>query len=289
MCDNFGFTQLYGKVCVNPIPENVKQLIRENREVLGEIKALSDPAKGTARFWAYPPYTPSGSENSDAFDFPDPMEHLVGFFSVCRTGEKPSPAAAPAKRPRPKAVSQQKPSVTPRAANTRANPKRHVTPSVSPPAEPDRLLSHVRENKKQPQGMNDRQDWSQSVQVPEVVLEEEEGKTESPQKKGYMGADAYTELVVEEEPPGMMPASSGSESAAKLRATVALPVVREEQPDSPATAEESKQRKGSMHVDSKQKRPARGAVTARPGPRSILAPKKVAVKKYVASLTTTAE
>jgi hypothetical protein len=75
MCEMFKFTPTGGKVCLNKIPASVRRLLRTDPSALQDIKREEDPR---CLYWSYPPFT--ASENTERVeDFPDPIEHLIGF------------------------------------------------------------------------------------------------------------------------------------------------------------------------------------------------------------------
>eukprot|EP00826_Nyctotherus_ovalis_P047054 TRINITY_DN5366_c0_g1_i5.p1 TRINITY_DN5366_c0_g1~~TRINITY_DN5366_c0_g1_i5.p1 ORF type:complete len:354 (-),score=84.10 TRINITY_DN5366_c0_g1_i5:120-1181(-) len=82
ICSHSGFCQLSDKICINPVPESVKAQLREKPEIIREIKEIkTEEIKGRAKgllYWCYPPY------NSAEDDFPDPLSHLIGFYTFSR-------------------------------------------------------------------------------------------------------------------------------------------------------------------------------------------------------------
>ena len=83
ICDNFGFTPLSGRICINTIPEYIKELIRSDPKVVKEIREGNGNVKG-ALYWTYPPYCKEDhiKELEDtSIDFPDPLNYLIGCYS----------------------------------------------------------------------------------------------------------------------------------------------------------------------------------------------------------------
>ena len=74
ICQHCGFNQLSDKICINSFPDYLKAQIKENPELIKDIKSIKYTGKGSL-YWTYPAYNPS-----DVNDFPDPLFHLVGFY-----------------------------------------------------------------------------------------------------------------------------------------------------------------------------------------------------------------
>jgi hypothetical protein len=94
LCEMFKFTPAGGKVCLNKVPANVRRLVKCNPAALQDIKREEDPQ---CLYWSYPPFT--ASENTEGVeDFPDPVEHLIGFVVAVEV----SPTASSYAKPRPR-------------------------------------------------------------------------------------------------------------------------------------------------------------------------------------------
>jgi len=72
ICSQSNFNQLTDKICINPVPEIIKEKIKQNPALLREIKEVKSNTKGCF-YWSYPIY--------NGTDFPDPLYYLIGFYS----------------------------------------------------------------------------------------------------------------------------------------------------------------------------------------------------------------
>eukprot|EP00826_Nyctotherus_ovalis_P059047 TRINITY_DN8179_c0_g1_i6.p1 TRINITY_DN8179_c0_g1~~TRINITY_DN8179_c0_g1_i6.p1 ORF type:complete len:294 (+),score=66.77 TRINITY_DN8179_c0_g1_i6:292-1173(+) len=76
ICKHAGFNQLSDRICINSIPEVLKEKIRANPGLINDIKEVQSRPKQDL-YWSYPVY----SETQNEFDFPDPLHCLIGFYS----------------------------------------------------------------------------------------------------------------------------------------------------------------------------------------------------------------
>eukprot|EP00826_Nyctotherus_ovalis_P034246 TRINITY_DN2825_c0_g3_i3.p1 TRINITY_DN2825_c0_g3~~TRINITY_DN2825_c0_g3_i3.p1 ORF type:complete len:338 (+),score=28.66 TRINITY_DN2825_c0_g3_i3:108-1121(+) len=77
ICNHSNFTQLTDKVAINPIPQHIKEQIKQNPQILQEIKEAK-PYVNNALYWSYPAYDKNEDEDEE---FPDPLHYLIGFYS----------------------------------------------------------------------------------------------------------------------------------------------------------------------------------------------------------------
>ena len=75
ICNHSEFSQLSGRICINPIPDCIKSQIKSNPMIINTIKKNNGVSNKTL-YWSYPVYNEE--------DFPDPMNYLVGFYN-CNT------------------------------------------------------------------------------------------------------------------------------------------------------------------------------------------------------------
>jgi len=74
ICKHSGFNQLSDRICINSIPEGIKEKIRMDPRLINEIKEAHSKPKQEL-YWSYPSY------NEAQDDFPDPLNYLIGFYA----------------------------------------------------------------------------------------------------------------------------------------------------------------------------------------------------------------
>eukprot|EP00826_Nyctotherus_ovalis_P029107 TRINITY_DN2295_c0_g2_i2.p2 TRINITY_DN2295_c0_g2~~TRINITY_DN2295_c0_g2_i2.p2 ORF type:complete len:283 (+),score=72.74 TRINITY_DN2295_c0_g2_i2:248-1096(+) len=103
ICKNFGFTPLSGRICINAVPEKIKELIRNDARIVKEIREGAKTKEGI--YWTLPLYE-KNELRENSIDFPDPLHYLIGFY------------APDQKRPKPSAKLRQSAETQPRALRT---------------------------------------------------------------------------------------------------------------------------------------------------------------------------
>ena len=77
LTEQFSFTPLYDKVCLNKVPDIVARMLQKDFSILAKIKSIkpSDAnEKDNNFYWCFP--TLSNSE-----EFPDPQFYVIGIFT----------------------------------------------------------------------------------------------------------------------------------------------------------------------------------------------------------------
>lgn len=69
------FIPVQGRVAINKIPKRIELMLKERPELLVWLKRQE---KSSAKYWSFPP---GESNPKDFSSFPDPEEHLIGFYS----------------------------------------------------------------------------------------------------------------------------------------------------------------------------------------------------------------
>lgn len=78
LCSNFGFTPLSGRICINAVPEKIKEMIRSDARIVKEIREGAKTRKGI--YWTFPLYE-KNELRENSIDFPDPLNYLIGFYT----------------------------------------------------------------------------------------------------------------------------------------------------------------------------------------------------------------